>query len=215
MNIEKTIQFVQDLFEQSEYLKAHPKQKEYRLNHTYRVARIGKKIGEHENVDQEALIIGCLLHDISYVHEFKTKEESKGHGRKSAEMAREFVYSLNMEDHLKEEILFGVAIHVDDKSDFEGNRTILAESISECDNIDRFDKYRLYESLLYSNLDEMSLEEQLTFTESRVESLIRLKNYVFQTATSNDMWQANLDYQIDYFKQLLEQLKTSNYKELV
>jgi len=214
-NIEKTIKFIQDLFENSEYLKDKKKDRDYRLNHTYRVASIGKEIALKEKLDVDALVIGCLLHDISYVTEMKNDEERRAHGRLSAKMAREFVYSLDVKQHLKDELLYGVAIHVDDKSDFEGDRTVLAETISECDNIDRFDKYRLYEHLHYSDLDSKTLEEQLEYAEKRIKGLNRLKReFIFKTKTSNSMWNDNLDYQIDYFERLLKQLKTSDYKNL-
>ena len=208
-NIEKTKQYLLRAFEQSEYYKDKPEEKAYRLNHTFRVANIGKLIASTEDINEEALIIGCLLHDLSYVKDFTTKEEHINHGRESARMAREFVYSLDMKDHLKEELLYGVAIHVDDKSDFEGNRTVLAETISECDNIDRFDKYRLYEALLYSDLTKKTLTEQITFCDEKITRLNSIKNYVFKTKTSNDLWQSNLDYQIEYFTLLKKQLEKS------
>lgn len=208
-NIEKTKEFLIKAFDESEYYKDKKDEKDYRLNHTFRVANIGKLIASQEDIDEEALVIGCLLHDVSYVMDFTTKEEHINHGRTSAKMARDFVYSLDMEQHLKDELLYGIAIHVDDKADFEGNRTVLAETISECDNIDRFDKYRLYEALLYSDLTKKTLEEQLEFCRSKVTRLNEIKKYVFKTKTSNHLWQSNLDYQIEYFTLLQKQLEGS------
>jgi len=213
-NIDRTIKYVQDLFDKSEYLKDKPKQKEYRLEHTYRVASIGKEIAQMENLDIDALVVGCLLHDISYIYEMASEEDSMNHGRKSAQIAREFVMGLDMDEKLKNELLYGIAIHVDDKADFEGERTALAESIGEADNIDRFDRYRLYENLLYSNLSNMSLDEQMKFASKRVERLKNLKKYVFRTKTSNRMWNEKLDYQIGYYEGLLEQLQKSDCEKL-
>ncbi|HPJ86406.1 MAG TPA: HD domain-containing protein [Bacillota bacterium] len=213
-NIDKTIKYVQDLFDKSEYLKDKPKQKEYRLEHTYRVASIGKEIAQKENLDIDALVVGCLLHDISYIYEMESEDDSLNHGRKSAQIAREFVMGLDMDAKLKNELLYGIAIHVDDKADFEGERTVLAESIGEADNIDRFDRYRLYENLLYSNLSNMSLDEQMGYASKRVERLKNLKKYVFRTKTSNRMWNEKLDYQIGYYEGLLEQLQKSDCEKL-
>jgi len=48
-----------------------------------------------------------------------------------------------------DEICYGIAIHVDGKSDFKGEKTPLALSIGDADNIDRFDVYRIYDGLRY------------------------------------------------------------------
>lgn len=213
-NIEKTIKFLQEQFDKSEYLKNNIKDKEYRLNHTYRVASFGKEIAVKEGLDVEGVVIGCLLHDLSYIEEMKTREDRLNHGRRSAELAREFVYSLDIKQNIKEELLYGIAIHVDDTSDFEGNRTVLAETIGECDNIDRFDRYRLYENMFYAKLEEMNTTEKIEFATQKVTRLTQLKEYVFQSKTSNDLWQDRLDYQITYFKDLLSQLQRSDYKKL-
>lgn len=42
--IQKTEQFLKETFEKSAYLQEHPTEKDYRLQHTYRVANIGKMI---------------------------------------------------------------------------------------------------------------------------------------------------------------------------
>ena len=42
--IHKTEEFLKETFDSSEFLNEHPSDKEYRLQHSYRVANIGKKI---------------------------------------------------------------------------------------------------------------------------------------------------------------------------
>ncbi|MDD3106259.1 MAG: HD domain-containing protein [Bacilli bacterium] len=214
-NIQKTIEYVQTLFNNSEYLKDRPMDKQYRLDHTFRVASIGKKIAKKENLNVEATVIGCLLHDISYIYSMETKDDWLNHGRKAAEICKDFVLSLDMEDKLKHELLYGIAIHVDDKSNFEGERTILAETIGEADNIDRFDKFRLYEALLESDLKSMTLDNQIAYAENKIKRLTSLKKITHKTVTSNQLWKEKLDYQIEYFHGLLQQLKTSNYSALL
>ncbi len=213
-NIEKTIEYIKNIFDQSEYLKDKQTQKEYRFNHTIRVANIGKEIAIEEGMNLDAVVVGCLLHDISYIEEMKTSEERTGHGRRSAAIARDFVNTLELDEYLKQEVIYGVAIHVDDKADFEGEHTVLAGTISDCDNIDRFDKYRLYESLLYSKLDTLSLLDQIEFVEKRISGLSRLKNHPMQTKTATRLWNAKLDYQIQYFEGLQEQLHRSKTSSL-
>lgn len=208
-NIRKTIQFLQDEFNNSSYLTQRQQSKNYRLDHTFRVASIGKKIAEAEELNVEAVVVGCLLHDLSYIEEMKTKEDRINHGRRSATLARDFVMSLELENHLKHELLYGIAIHVDDNADFDGERTIIAELISECDNIDRFDRYRLYENLKYSKLDEMDIDQQIDYVTKKIEQLHSLKKYTFKTLTSNRMWNSKLDYQIEYYTGLLVQLQKS------
>ncbi len=213
-NIDKTITFLQKSFNDCEYYKKNPLEKQYRLDHTYRVANIGKEIAENEDIDTEALVIGCLLHDVGYVKDFDTPEEHRSHGRYGAEFSRKFVNGLDIDEKLKKDILYGIAIHVDDKSDFEGERTILVESISDCDNIDRFDTYRLYEALKYSKLDEMTTDEQVDFAAKRLGRLNKLKDFKMKTKTATELWNQKLDYQIGYFSKLLKQLEKTDYKNL-
>ena len=213
-NIHKTINYLLELFDKSKYLLDKPQSKQYRLEHTFRVASIGKEIALKENLDVDATTIGCLLHDISYIYEMKSKEDHLGHGRKSAQICKEFVMSLDLDDKLKHELLFGIAIHVDDSADFEGEKTLLAETIGEADNIDRFDRYRLYENLVQSNLDSMSLEEQLEFVFKKITRLKTLKDYVFKSNTSNQMWNEKIEIQIIYYTGLLSQLQRGDYKNL-
>jgi len=213
--IQQTIDFLLDLFEKSEYLKDKPQSKEYRLNHSFRVAHIGKEIALHENLNVEAVVVGCLLHDISYINAMNTDEDRINHGRTSAHLVRPFVMSLDMNEQLKKELLYGIAIHVDDQADFEGERTILAETIGEADNIDRFDRYRLYEGLLYSNLDQMNTTEQMKFISTRLERLRKLKNTTFKTKTAQAMWNEKLDVQISYYNGLFVQLEKNNYQTLL
>ena len=119
-NINRTIEFLEQTFNESPYFLKQPKQLQYRLNHTYRVANIGKEIAIKEGLNEEAIIVGCLLHDISYAEEMKSDIDWKNHGRRSAQIARDFINSLDFEDNIKEQILYGIAIHVDDEADFVG-----------------------------------------------------------------------------------------------
>lgn len=208
-NIRKTIVFLYEQFSNSEYFKENESYKHYRLSHTFRVAHIGSKIALGDNLNEEALIIGCLLHDISYALGIKNDEDWLNHGRNAAKMARQFLETLTLDKEVIDEILYGIAIHVDDKADFSGERTPLALSISDCDNIDRFDAYRLYESLKYSNLDNMTQEEQLKFTNKMLDKLNKLYSYEIATKTGKILWQDTISFQITFYERLLKQLECS------
>ncbi|MBN2796457.1 MAG: HD domain-containing protein [Clostridia bacterium] len=216
-NIEKTLDFLLSAFENAdnEFFNNHPEEKQYRLDHTIRVASLGRKIAENEGLDVEGMVIGCLLHDISYIKPFKNEDDWKNHGREAARLSRLFINSLELNEVTKRDIIYGIAIHVDDEADFDGERTVFAETIGECDNIDRFDKFRLYESLKEIDLKSMTLNEQISFCENKIKKLNLLKTtYTFKTATSNTLWIEKLDYQINYFTLLQSQLNTS-YHDLL
>ena len=70
--IEQTEVFLKKTFDESSYLniKEHLQDKNYRLEHTYRVANIGLDIAQKEGFDETEMVIACLLHDISYCEEF-------------------------------------------------------------------------------------------------------------------------------------------------
>lgn len=207
--IEKTEEFLKRTFSQSRYLQGDPAGAEYRLHHSYRVANIGRMIAEKEGFDQTEMVIACLLHDVSYCEEFRTKEEKLGHGRLSARIARPFLQELGLPPGRIEEICYGIAIHVDDKADFEGERTAFAETVSDADNIDRFDAYRIYENLQYAGFDKLSFEEKTKKVNSTLESLAKLRNIRFATETAIEIWQQRIDYYISFYERLERQLSNS------
>ena len=107
------------------------------------------------------------------------------------------------------EICYGIAIRVDDKADFDGKRTPLACSIGEADNIDRFDAYRIYETLQWVKYNEMTLDEKNAHTDKVLEKLAKLKEEPFSTQTGKYMWIEKLDYQIGFYEKLRRQIKMS------
>ena len=95
--VKLTEEFLKRKFDESEYFADKKSEKDYRFEHSVRVANIGKEIAEKEGMDSDAMVIACLLHDISYINEFKTKEEARNHGRYSAKIARHFLEEIRME----------------------------------------------------------------------------------------------------------------------
>ena len=205
-NIRRTMDFLKQQFDQSVYMVAHPMDKKYRLEHTMRVANIGQQIARGEGFEEETLIIGCLLHDLSYVDTFNSEDDWLNHGRNAAKMARPFLETLDLRQEQIDEICYGIAIHVDDQADFPGERSPLAVSIGDCDNIDRFDVYRIHETLKNRSFTDLSYEEQVEYVRNVLERLNKYKEMGLATTTGTKLWRDRITFQIEFFTRLQAQL---------
>lgn len=208
--INKTIAFLKQAFNKCPYFQDKPNEMNYRIEHSFRVANIGKEIAEKENMNVEAMVIGCLLHDVSYCEEFNSDEDWLNHGRRAAFISRPFLESLGYDKELVEEICYGIAIHVDDEADFAGNRTPFALTIGEADNIDRFDTYRIYENLTHNNFRDLLLTEKLEKVVSILEKLGKYKSIAISTKTGKEMWVDKITFQEQFFIKLQKQLNNSD-----
>ena len=206
--ITRTKAFMLEEFEKSLYLKNKPHEKAYRVNHTLRVAGWGIHLAEQENLDKEALVVGCLLHDLSYIEEMPTETSHLNHGRRSAELAQAFIDSLGFSPETTLDILHGIEIHVDDqpRAGSTWRNSILASSIGDADNLDRFDVYRLYETLEYEQFSQKSLPEQLAYCEGRLAQTERYLNLELATATATQEFHQEVRRMGDYFARLQSQL---------
>ncbi len=207
--ITETERFLKETFSASAYLQANPSQSAYRLEHSYRVANIAKDIAVAEGFDVTYGIIGGLLHDIAYCEEMATREDWQNHGRRSAAIARPFLESLGIPKEAVNDICYGIAIHVDDEADFVWERTPFSETVGDADNIDRFDVYRIYETLEYNKFSEMSLESKKEKVTATIEKLNRAKTMPLGTQTATSLWLRRLDYYIEFYKKLEAQLEHS------
>lgn len=186
---------------------------EYRIEHSHRVANIGLAIAKAERLDCERMYVACLLHDIGYSLDYSKGLDFKDHGRLGAELARPFLHSLNAyTDSQIEEMCYGIAIHVDDKADFEYERTPLALSVGDADNIDRFDAFRIYENLLTAEYRELPIKEQDALISKRVARLKELRNLECGTQTGQKMWQDKVDYYLGFYQKLKTQIDNSYIK---
>ena len=207
--IAKTESFLKGTFAASSYLQAKPTELAYRLEHSYRVANIAKAIAEAEGFDVTHAVIAGLLHDIAYCEEMVTREDRLNHGRRSAAIARPFLESLGLSTDAVNEICYGIAIHVDDEADFQWERTPFCETVGDADNIDRFDVYRVYESLQYIQFSEMPLTEKQERVDSTIDKLTRYKEMKLGTETAKKLWIERLDYQLGFYAKLKSQLYNS------
>ena len=207
--IAKTEAFLKETFAASTYLQANPTERDYRLEHSYRVANIAKAIAEAEGFNVTYAVIAGLLHDIAYCEEMVTREDRMNHGRRSAAIARPFLESLGLCADAVNEICYGIAIHVDDEADFQWERTPFCETVGDADNIDRFDAYRIYETLEYQSFSKMNLADKREKVASTIEKLNRFKEMKLGTATAKDLWIQRLDYYIGFYEKLKAQLDNS------
>ena len=207
--ITKTEAFLKETFAASTYLQANPTERDYRLEHSYRVANIAKAIAEAESFDVTNAVIAGLLHDIAYCEEMVTREDRMNHGRRSAAIARPFLESLGLSVDAVNEICYGIAIHVDDEADFQWERTPFCETVGDADNIDRFDVYRIYESLQFIQFSKMPLAEKQSRVDSIMEKLTRYKEMKLGTETAKKLWLQRLDYQLGFYAKLKAQLDNS------
>jgi len=208
--IRKTEAFLKETFAASSFLQEHPTERNYRLEHSYRVANIAKEIAEAEGFDATNAVLAGLLHDIAYCEEMVTRQERMNHGRRSAAIARPFLKSLGLCDDAVNEICYGIAIHVDDEADFRWERTQFCETVGDADNIDRFDAYRIYETLEYLKFSEMTLEDKWKTVASTIDRLIQYKEMKLGTATAKNLWLQRLDYYIGFYEKLKAQLDSSS-----
>lgn len=208
--IAKAEAFLKETYAASEYLQNNPTDRNYRLEHSYRVANIAKTIAEAEDFDVTHAVIAGLLHDIAYCEEMQTKEDWQNHGRRSAAIARPFLESLGLSADAINSICYGIAIHVDDEADFPWERTAFCETVGDADNIDRFDAYRIYENLQYTKFSEVTLTEKLEKVTAMLEKLHRLQETKLGTATAKELWLQRLDYYIGFYEKLKAQLESSS-----
>ena len=131
------------------------------------------------------------------------------HGRRSAAIARPFLENLGLPVDAVNEICYGIAIHVDDEADFQWERTPFCETVGDADNIDRFDAYRIYETLEYLSFSKMNLDDKREKVESTIEKLNRFKEMKLGTATAKNLWIQRLDYYIGFYEKLKAQLDNS------
>lgn len=213
---QKTLAFLRERFENCQFFKAHPADGAYRLEHSIRVANICREIAAKEGMDVEAASIAGLLHDIAYGKDFPEGYDWKEHGRDGARIARPFLEGLGLDGQTVNDICYAIAIHVDDKADFEGRRTPFTETVGDADNIDRFDAYRIYESVRYqAQLEERALPEKLDWLRERLLQLEKLGKMEFATPTATGLWRDKIEFQKVFFGRLLAQMEGSALAEEV
>lgn len=182
-----------------------PSQGRYRYAHTLRVADIGRGIARAEGLDEEMLVLGCLLHDVGYVL-CQTDEDYADHGRLSADIAAEFLRDAGCDPEKADSICYGVRIHTLEEAKFPRPATALELSVGDADNIDRFDAYRLYEGLCWLKPESLTCAELKAQAARKAEGHDRLRSIPFATPTATRLWQEKLNFCVDYYTWLEAQM---------
>ncbi len=206
--IRKTEDFLRRKLDEGAYMNAHPEDKAYRLAHSRRVANIGRQIARREGFDVTEMTIACLLHDISYCETFGENGWEE-HGRRAAAIARPFLTELGLATDRIADICYGIAIHVDDRADFPGERTPFALTVGDADNIDRFDALRLHETLCRDGFLALPEEEKLALCLSRRERLEQLLSLEMATETAAALWAERITFGMTFYEKLIAQLRSS------
>ncbi|WP_241153024.1 HD domain-containing protein [Neoactinobaculum massilliense] len=188
----------------------------YRYRHCLRVAAIGRNVALSEGLDADRLELACLLHDIG-------KFDSTwhvDHGRAGAKIVRPFLKKQGLDTEAIEEICQGIAMHTDGRwnyppespdyrgiEDYAHEPSMLARSVGDCDNIDRFSAYRIHDTLVYRRFDRMTLQHQLDFCVSYRQRLKREGHYECATRSAQRLWVEALERQEAYFAQLEREMR--------
>ena len=213
MHRELTAKFLKD--ELSKMIELFPEEKraiEYRYEHSLRVASIALDIAKKEGLDEDRCYIGALLHDLGYSVPYDNPKEYVNHGRIGAKLARPFLESLGYSEEEVNEICYGIAIHVDDKADFEGKRTALAVTIGDADNIDRYDAFRIHDRLTWVDYKNLSVEKQKEHVDTVLSSLNKYLDYECATRTATLMWKERISFQLEFYNRLKKQIENSTVK---
>ena len=123
-----------------------------------------------------------------------------------ARIARPWLLDLGLAPAKVEEICYGIAIHVDDEADFAGEKTVLAGLIGDCDNIDRFDVYRVYELLEVNGFSQKETGEQLAWLEAVLPPVRQYRELAMSSPAATAMWRDRLDFQVNFYERLYRQL---------
>ena len=168
---------------------------DYRWQHTLRVSHYGKLIAEAEGADVELVIAACLLHDVAHFD----PGDWKDHGRLGAELIRPHLQELGYSPAQVDNICYSVAAHVD----VEQPETLEAKIVTDADNVDRFGAYRTIQWCVGDLGDYSALIAKL---KDRIETLRRYRQQdLLQTATGQDLFNQQLDRQIEFFEALVQE----------
>lgn len=88
--------------------------------------------------------------------------------------------------------------------------SILARSVGDCDNVDRYGTYRIYDTMNWWRFRELTIPEQLERIETYLEKIEHEREYTCATATCQKLWDAALDEHKDFFTQLHTQISSAH-----
>ena len=180
----------------------------YRYTHTLRVAQIGREIACAEGVDEEMVVLSCLLHDVGYA-ECRCQQDYEDHGLLSARIAEKFLLGEGYDPVKTESVCYGIRVHTQEEEKRVRKANALEETVSDADNIDRFGSYRLYKMLQSDGIDQHSCREAAELAGKREERVRFLRSLPFATSTAQKLWNEKLDLWETFYGQLKAQMETT------
>ena len=177
----------------------------YRYTHSLRVAGICRNIALDEGLEEEMLILAGLLHDIGYVA-CKSRLDYADHGLKSAQIAEAFLKECGDDPQKTESICYGIRIHTQEDAERLRPATVLEDSVSDADNIDRFDAWRFSRNLYWDGLDKLTVKQMRQLCITRTQRMADLRRLRFATDTAKRMWNKKLDLWDDFYSRLGDQM---------
>lgn len=177
----------------------------YRYTHSLRVAGICRNIALEEGLEEEMLILAGLLHDIGYVT-CKSRLDYADHGLKSAQIAEAFLKECGYDPQKTESICYGIRIHTQEDADRARPATVLEDTVSDADNIDRFDAWRFSRNLYWDGLDKLTVKQLRQLCITRTQRMADLRRLRFATDTAKRMWNKKLDLWDNFYSRLGDQM---------
>lgn len=234
--IEKTLEFLNKSFDVSDYWKRKPTSRQYRYDHTIRVAKNAALIAEAENLDREKLVIASLLHDVSYGIDFDIKQsftykepcpELEGlsqdkliayHGYISALHSKSFLETLGYSDSELDDLL-GAIHHTlsPEGAKYTAKDTVFCRTVGDADEIDHVSAFRFYDDLRAFNFTDATATERQQFiwdTKGYTEHCMNGIYNVLKTETARKLYKQNCDFRFKVLDQLQKLVDDSDIKGL-
>ena len=151
----------------------------------------------------------CLLHDVAH---FESEEDYKSHGRLGAKISRPVLLKIGYSSEETENICYSIALHVDDKADFEHLETIESKVVTDANNVDRFGAYRVLQWCVPEMYEYEKLVEKLT---SRLETLENYRGQqLLETITGQALFNQQIDMQINFFREIILESELTVFPKL-
>ena len=185
----------------------------YRYEHSLRVANIGSNLADKEEADKKIVVLACILHDVGKFN----VEENKDHGRKSADIARPFLNSLDLCKREVNDICYAIAYHVDGITQYDYVHTLEASIVTDADNIDRYGINAAYRYI--QELETYEYQKRIELLNRHIKRLNSFKRLCIATTpdgkiirpleTKNgcEWFKEQINLQISIFNKLIEEYK--------
>ena len=98
---------------------------------------------------------------------------------------------------------------MDGDAGFAGEETKFALSVSDADNIERFDSYRIHETLVTEGFLSLTPKEKEEYTRKKLEFAEQMRSIHCATDTAEAMWKEIADRYEEFFARLNTQMHNS------